>query len=318
MSAPTDDPPPPSKPRPKRGGARRRPQNTEPDGTVSYPIASPPPRAPGAPGRRPKGIAPPPERTGPRDYVARARTPEEDDSYTRRRSMQPPGEERPRTSASVQADEEMARRRKEYDLERRARWAERLEFYRSRQRPQAHIPFDAEARAVFLAALEEFGTFIAAADITGVSSATAYQTRAKEPAFAEDVEQALQRYRGHITAEAVRRAVTGWEEPVYQKGQFVGTVRKFSDRLMELLLKARGGTEWRDRVQVDQTSKVDATVTAAVGTAPLDTIAEAMRDPAKRAAMRALLGPGVADLPQAPPRVDTDMEATEDDEAPND
>lgn len=36
--------------------------------------------------------------------------------------------------------------------------------------------------------------------------------------------------------EAIRRALVGWDEDVYQMGQFVGTVHKFSDKLLEKVL----------------------------------------------------------------------------------
>ena len=39
-------------------------------------------------------------------------------------------------------------------------------------------------------------------------------------------------------AEADRRAMQGWEEPVFQGGVQVGAVRKYSDKLLELQLKA--------------------------------------------------------------------------------
>lgn len=36
--------------------------------------------------------------------------------------------------------------------------------------------------------------------------------------------------------EAIRRALVGWDEDVYQMGQFVGTVHKYSDKLLEKVL----------------------------------------------------------------------------------
>lgn len=36
--------------------------------------------------------------------------------------------------------------------------------------------------------------------------------------------------------EAIRRALVGWDEDVYQMGQFVGTIHKFSDKLLERTL----------------------------------------------------------------------------------
>ena len=45
------------------------------------------------------------------------------------------------------------------------------------------------------------------------------------------------------------RAVDGWEEPVWYKGVQVGTVRKFSDKLLELGLRAGEPDKYGDRPQ---------------------------------------------------------------------
>jgi len=45
------------------------------------------------------------------------------------------------------------------------------------------------------------------------------------------------------------RGVKGWEEPVWYKGVQVGTVRKFSDKLLELGLKAGEPDKYSDRHQ---------------------------------------------------------------------
>ena len=45
------------------------------------------------------------------------------------------------------------------------------------------------------------------------------------------------------------RAVDGWEEPVWWKGCQVGTVRKFSDKLLELALKASDRDKYGDKQQ---------------------------------------------------------------------
>ena len=52
------------------------------------------------------------------------------------------------------------------------------------------------------------------------------------------------------------RAVNGWLEPVYHKGEVCGHVRRFSDRLLELLLKADDPEKFADRQKVEQTGKV--------------------------------------------------------------
>lgn len=58
-----------------------------------------------------------------------------------------------------------------------------------------------------------------------------------------------------LKREARRRAVDGHDEPVYYMGQVVGYTKKFSDRLLEVLLKARYPEEFRERVE----NRIDAT-----------------------------------------------------------
>jgi hypothetical protein len=56
-------------------------------------------------------------------------------------------------------------------------------------------------------------------------------------------------FRDHIRGEAKRRAIDGWEEPLFWKGQPTGhTIRKKSDRMLELLLKAHC-PEFRDTIE---------------------------------------------------------------------
>lgn len=52
-------------------------------------------------------------------------------------------------------------------------------------------------------------------------------------------------------AEARRRAIEGWVEPVYQQGKKVGEVRKFDSSLLQMKLKARKPTEYRERMSVE-------------------------------------------------------------------
>ena len=63
-----------------------------------------------------------------------------------------------------------------------------------------------------------------------------------------------------MEAETIRRAVEGVEVPVYGRGpgpnagsQVVGSVTKYSDRLLELMLRARRPHKFRDRVPTEIT-----------------------------------------------------------------
>ncbi|MFN8525102.1 MAG: hypothetical protein U0821_18555 [Chloroflexota bacterium] len=51
-------------------------------------------------------------------------------------------------------------------------------------------------------------------------------------------------------SELFRRAVEGWEEPVYQGGELVGHSRRYSDSLLKLLLQSRDPATYRERLQV--------------------------------------------------------------------
>ncbi|MDD5338467.1 MAG: hypothetical protein PHG35_03525 [Dehalococcoidales bacterium] len=50
--------------------------------------------------------------------------------------------------------------------------------------------------------------------------------------------------------EAHRRAYTGVDEPVYYKGQVCGVVRKYSDTLLIVLLKANDPEKYRERAEI--------------------------------------------------------------------
>ena len=61
---------------------------------------------------------------------------------------------------------------------------------------------------------------------------------------------AIDFYRERIQETIHNRAIEGWDEPVFYQGRPVGSIRKFSDRLLELQAK-RFCPEYRDRSEVD-------------------------------------------------------------------
>jgi len=62
---------------------------------------------------------------------------------------------------------------------------------------------------------------------------------------------------GHVMRQCKRetaldkRGVEGWEEPVRYKGDLVGYVRKFSDKCLELAVRAGDPSKYADRQQLD-------------------------------------------------------------------
>jgi hypothetical protein len=63
--------------------------------------------------------------------------------------------------------------------------------------------------------------------------------------LAGDIREARGYGNERIVAEITRRAIDGWDEPVFHDGEIVGSVRKFDGRLLTLLAKAHV-PEFRD------------------------------------------------------------------------
>ena len=49
--------------------------------------------------------------------------------------------------------------------------------------------------------------------------------------------------------EARRRGLEGWDEPVFYQGAQLATVRKYSDRMLELLLRGHRPERYKDRFE---------------------------------------------------------------------
>ncbi|HKX80106.1 MAG TPA: hypothetical protein VJM34_16445 [Novosphingobium sp.] len=75
----------------------------------------------------------------------------------------------------------------------------------------------------------------------GGAASTFKDERQRDPAFADAWEEALDTARAEIDHEIYRRAVEGYDEPVFggkYREQVVGTIRRYSDRLLELRARA--------------------------------------------------------------------------------
>ncbi len=126
--------------------------------------------------------------------------------------------------------------------------------------------FTPKLKALFLRVLEDTASPKQAAQACGISRGLAFEYRAKDPDFKLQWEQAVEVAMDALLDEAYRRAAIGVEEPVIYQGQVSTvvdkatgeerplTVRKHSDRLLEVLLKFRYGDQMADRLRV----KVDS------------------------------------------------------------
>ncbi len=108
----------------------------------------------------------------------------------------------------------------------------------------------AKKRARFLEALRDTGNVVQAAKATRCSRQILYLYRRGDAAFAEAWDAALQEAMDTVLEpEAIRRAVTGVETPVYQGGKEVGTIREYSDTLLIFLLKGGKPAKYRERYE---------------------------------------------------------------------
>ncbi len=109
------------------------------------------------------------------------------------------------------------------------------------------LAFSAQKQGKFLKALAKTGSVSAAAKAAGVPVEVAERQRDEVESFARKWAAAEQQAIDALEVEARRRAVEGVEEPVFYQGRQVGTVRKYSDALLSLLLKAKRPGKFTDR-----------------------------------------------------------------------
>lgn len=126
--------------------------------------------------------------------------------------------------------------------------------------------FTPERREVFFLVLEDTCSPKQAAAAAGISKQAAYYHRANDPEFRARWDKAVDVALDSILEEAYRRGALGYEEAVVHGGRVATvvdrttgeerplTVRKHSDRLLEVLLKFRYGDQMADRLKV----KVDS------------------------------------------------------------
>jgi hypothetical protein len=123
-----------------------------------------------------------------------------------------------------------------------------LEFPSVAQRP---TPPTERTLELFLAELVAGRSVSAACRAAGLPRRTAYNLRQRDEPFALRWHDALEAGTDAFEDEARRRALEGVERPVMYRGEAVGTVREYSDRMLELILRARRPEKYRERYEVE-------------------------------------------------------------------
>lgn len=105
-------------------------------------------------------------------------------------------------------------------------------------------------KALFLAALAEVPVIAHACKAAGVNRVTAWRAREADPEFAKAWDDAMEEGIDRAEQEAFRRAVVGYEKPVWYKGELVGTETVHSDALLALILKGRRKKLYAERTEL--------------------------------------------------------------------
>jgi hypothetical protein len=104
----------------------------------------------------------------------------------------------------------------------------------------------------FLESLTCARTVKEAAESIGVCPATAYNWRNAVPEFAAAWDEAVAQSISVYEEEMYRRGIEGWDEGVFYQGKQVGTIRQYSDRLLEFRAK-RIDPGYRDQHPITDT-----------------------------------------------------------------
>lgn len=105
-----------------------------------------------------------------------------------------------------------------------------------------------EVRALALERLAQGFSVTAAASAANITRQTLAKWRRNDPAFDAACVAAIEEGTDRLEDAAIVRATEGTPVPVFYKGQIVGHTVQVSDRLMELMLKARRPDKFRERV----------------------------------------------------------------------
>jgi hypothetical protein len=123
---------------------------------------------------------------------------------------------------------------------------------------------------IFLAAYRETGSVTRAAEAAGIHRSIHYRRLQEDPAYKAAFEAAHQVAIAVLEDEAIRRAVEGVEEPLTYQGQFQYAdldddgnpagkplaIRKYSDSLLQFLLRGAKPEKYRERFSHDVNAKV--------------------------------------------------------------
>lgn len=117
---------------------------------------------------------------------------------------------------------------------------------------------------LFLKTLHETGIISHACRVVKVNRTTVYEHRNLFPEFGQAWDAVVEEAMDKAEREMYRRAVEGFDKPVYQGGAHVGTIREYSDTLLCFMLKGRRREVYGDKLAVDQRTNITLTPSKAL------------------------------------------------------
>lgn len=112
------------------------------------------------------------------------------------------------------------------------------------------------AKATFIDVLRQTCNVSEAARAAGIPRRTIHEWRKADPAFAAAWEEAAEEAADRLEREAWRRGVEGVDKPVTFQGAITATYKEYSDRMLELLLKAHRPEKFKDRVATEHSGNL--------------------------------------------------------------
>lgn len=102
----------------------------------------------------------------------------------------------------------------------------------------------------FIRALARTGVVTAACKFAGCGRNTAYYQRGIDADFAIAWDEAAEMAADKLEREAWRRATGYWEPVIDKEGKRIARIKKYSDSLLILLLRAARPEKFRERTEV--------------------------------------------------------------------
>ena len=123
-----------------------------------------------------------------------------------------------------------------------------------------------EQKESYLRAFSEQCLLTVACKAAGVSNHTVLLWREHDDTFILRENELRAALADRLEAEAIRRAFTGWDRPVFQQGRLVGHERIYDGSLLKLLLIAYRPERFRENLHISGT--VESIVREVIGFRP--------------------------------------------------